>query len=227
MADKPIKIESKDVPPEIAKALAATPKEENEVFAAKVKASFDMQKKSLHVDPKDMPDRVSAEHLPTKRYHVGCLPGSPFTTMYCGNIDFPLVNGTRIPGSAEGREPQMIEHMGTVKSLTEDQVKFILKAAMLDAWRSHGKHADDAKKGVPSRRWEHIPLGNDSEGKPRKKGAYFAPGDKLSAHFIYMRELADGEEITFGVKTQAGGYMPVPTPLLVDEAVMKSIANVA
>jgi hypothetical protein len=222
MAEKPIKIERKDIPADIARALETPVKPEGAVVAG-TRAAFD-GKPSLKIDPSEIPDRISAEAIPTKRYHVGCTPNAPFTVMYCGNQDFPLVSSVRIPGSAEGRQEQVVERMGTVKPLTDEQVAAILKAAMLDAWRFQGSKGLKPGAPIPSRRWEHIPLGLDNDGKPRRKGAYFAPGDKLAAHFIYIRPLAEGEDIPYGVLDQEKNYLPIPSPLLVEEPKKSAVA---
>ena len=222
MADKPLKIDRKDIPADVARALD-TPAKPAVVLASTDSPAFN-GKASLKVDPANIPDRISAEAIPTKRWHVGCTPNAPFTVMYVGNQDFPLVSSVRIPGSAEGRQEQVVERMGTVKPLTDEQVEAILKAAMLDAWRFQGSKGLKPGAPIPSRRWEHVPLGNDNDGKPRKKGAYFAPGDKLAAHFIYLRQLADGEDIPFGVLDENKNYLPIPSPLLVDDSRKSAVA---
>lgn len=203
MAKEPIKIDASLVPPAAAQESKPTVAG-NAAFAKDVAAEFDSLKKSMKLDPKEVPARASVLELPTRRYHVGCIPGSPHNCMYVGNVDFPLISSVTYPGSAKDRPATVIECMGAIKEFTDEQVKALVKASSRQSWKFQGKPGEVN----PSRRWKSVDL-----NEPK---AVFEPGAKLLASFIYIRPLEDGEQLVPGVKSLDGKYLAVPETLYPD-----------
>lgn len=201
----PLKLDKAQVPAGATKTTnPATIAEANAAFAANVKAEFDKAKVALKLDVKSVPSRASASDVPTKAYHIGCIPGSPHQVMYVGNVDFPMQSSTRIPGSAKDKPPVTIDHMGTVKRFSDEQLKALIEASARQAWRWNGRKGDKNA----SRRWQSFDL-NDSDNR-------FLPGDVLLASFIYIRPLAEGETLPVGVLQTNGAFMPTPETLYPD-----------
>lgn len=135
----------------------------------------------LKVPEKLMPTRVTKEQIPSKRYHIGSTWEAPFNCMYVGNQGFPKVSGSVLRNPAAPDSTQMFQQIGDFAYFTDEQIESLIKKSTRQAWRLHGDRNASA-------RWEAIDLD--------KTGNVFAPGDVLTASFIYIRPLAEGEMLT-------------------------------
>lgn len=201
----PLKLDAKDLPVEIANA-------QSKSVAANASAASAIVRKfseasGLKVDAADVPKFTMGKDVKMKRYHVGCVKDAPFNQMMILNREFPYMTGTTMPNPNAPDSSRMIEQLGCIMELADDEVDAIKKASTRRGWRYHGKppaHEDV----VASSRWQCLRLG--------EPGVYFRPGDKLDAHFCYIVPLEEGQTIYPGVVDNQGKDIPTPAPLLTE-----------
>lgn len=173
----------------------------NLAAAAKNANDFAASNTSIKLPANYVPKRVQADSLPTKRYHIGCIPGSPFESMYVGHQDFPLFSTDRVQG-IKGTPVQTIPKIGKIVEWTDEQLEWVLRMAAMTAWRTHSRQPDR------SSRWESVRLADP--------GKVYQPGDKLTAHYIYIDPLPPGKDVSPGIHDAKGNFLPTPEPLMVD-----------
>lgn len=197
----PLKIDAAAVPAEAKsspKSLSA-----NAAEAASVMARFS-EAVGLKVPASQVPKYATNADVKTKRYHVGCIKGSPFNCMRILNREFPYMTGdiTRNPNAPEST--RQMEKLGCEMELADDELALLLKASTMRGWRYHGEPGGENV----SSRWQCLRLGEPN--------VYFRPGDKLDAHFVYIVPMAEGERLYPGVMDNDGRDLPTPAPLLTE-----------
>lgn len=154
--------------------------------------------KALRVDAKAIPAVVEAKSVPTKRYWIGCVKGSPYQVMYCAGQDFPFTTDHRVLNE-EGTQSMPLPVLGVVRNLTDEQVRMIMDESVHQAWRPRREKPDRTAA------WEKINLHDVRQA--------LRPGDRMTAHFIYMYELAPNENPPQGVRGLDGKELKTPDTL--------------
>lgn len=202
----PLKIDPKELPAELTAASQPKSVAANTAAAADIVKRFS-EASGLKVDVADVPKFTMGKDVKFKRYHVGCVKDAPFNQMWILNREFPYMTSTTLPNPNAPDSSRMIEQLGCVMELADDEVEAIRKASLRRGWRYHGKPPTLADI-TPSSRWQPLRLG--------ESGVYYRPGDKLDAHFCYIVPLEDGQSIYPGVVDAHGNDIPTPAPLLTE-----------
>lgn len=176
--------------------------------------------KPIHIPASEEPKRVTREEIRAKRYHVGCTHDAPFNVMYVAHYEFPKISAVRLPSAEKGQQGNVIESLGCEVALTEEQLKRICAWAKTHGWRPIRKQDSDGER---SARWKSLDFTAATPTQaqtvppapPPAPPDQYMHGDYLTAHFIYIVELADGETMPVGTRDlKTGEWLPTPPTLM-------------
>lgn len=157
--------------------------------------------KALSIDPASIPKEATQEQAARKPYWIGRCVGAPFHSVHVASIAFQTTSFSIVNGAPANQK------IGSLIHLTDEEVKKVMEDSMRVAWR---KNVVKKKVGREVRSeiiWERIDL--------RRANEALLPGDKLTAHFIFMVKLEPGQKIPLGVVDDEGNPLPTPKPLIV------------
>lgn len=156
--------------------------------------------KSLSIDPKDIPKETTEENIPTKPYWGGVKAGAPFDNITIGHITFQKTSFNLVGGVAANPKIGMLMH------LTTEQKDKILKQSMEIAWRKKVIVRKIGKEVKTIIDYDRVDLRSMSER--------LMPGDKLTAHYVFLAEMQRGQKVPVGVIDEDGQPLPSPDPLI-------------
>jgi hypothetical protein len=148
-----------------------------------------------------IPVALTKAQLPKQEYWAGTCKNPCFHATRIAGWEFPEYSFDNPPGRGPSNHK-----LGTKLMLTEDEVKLILLKSVQVGWRHNivEKRDKKGKKVVVGDTWK--PVHYDA-GEPA------LAGDKLTAHFVYLRKLKPGQKIPIGLFDSEGDPLPRPAPL--------------
>jgi hypothetical protein len=155
----------------------------------------------LSIDKKDVPAETTLDRLPRKPYWIGRCNGAPFHSVHVGSIVFPGHSFSIINGSPANQK------IGALVQLTDDQVKKIKEESMKVAWRKTVIRKKVGREVKTEIAFDRVDL--------RSVNEVLMPGDKLTAHFVFVVALDPGQKIPLGTVDDEGKPLPTPQPLIV------------
>jgi hypothetical protein len=149
-----------------------------------------------------IPKALTARELPRQPYWGGTIKNNAFHSTRVAGFAFPYSSFE----NPAARGP-MNHKLGTLMMLTDDEVQMILRKSVQVGWRRNvvEKRARNGKKVVVSDTMN--PVHYDANNPPLH-------GDKLTAHYIYLRKLKHGQKIPLGLQDSEGDDLPTPKPLV-------------
>lgn len=156
--------------------------------------------KAVRIPAAEVPKETTLEQLPRKPYWCGVVANAPFHGQMVGGLKFQkhthaLVNGQ--PANAK---------IGSLLQLSDEAVKKIVAASKRVAWRKRVVTKKMGKEVKTEIAWDRIDLDRAEER--------LLPGDKLTAHYIFIAALDRGQRIPLGVRDEDGKPLPCPKTLI-------------
>jgi hypothetical protein len=156
--------------------------------------------KPVSIDKRDVPVETTLDKLPKKPYWIGACSNAPFHSCLVGGIAFQRSSFSLVNGAPANPK------IGSLIQLSDEQLRKVKEDSLKVAWRKNEIRKKVGKEIKVEVTWDRVDLRRASES--------LLPGDKLTAHYIFINELERGQKIPIGVMDEEGKPLPSPKPLI-------------